>query len=107
MSLLSLKKSKPSTKPSKKTVDAFINDAINYAAGATRINVSQQHLTTTTPSKLSRQTKKETMKRATFTLSHECIEALTALSNTSGQSRSALIRQWIKENANTISQPHS
>ena len=101
MSLLSLKKSKPSTKPSKKTVDAFINDAINYAAGATRIKAAQQHPTTTTSSKVSRQTQKKTMKRATFTLSHECVEALTALSNTSGQSRSALIRQWIKENANT------
>lgn len=101
MSLLSLKKSKPLTKPSKKTVDAFINDAINYAAGATRVKASQQHLKPSTPSTPSRQTQKQTMKRATFTLSHECVEALTALSNATGQSRSALIRQWIKENANT------
>jgi len=103
MSLLSLKKSKPSTKSSKKTVDAFINDAINYAAGATRIKASQQYLTTSVSSEPPRQAQKKLMKRATFTLSHECVESLTALSNASGQSRSALIRQWINDNAKTAS----
>lgn len=107
MSLLNLKKSKPSAKPALRSVEAFIDDAILYAQG--QIERPQHGADKiakpcdTTPTRVValckpvRQPKKaQNMRHATFTLTPDCIDKLSALSEAQGTSRSALIREWIQ-----------
>ncbi len=88
MSLVSLRKSAPSTNSSRQvSVDDFIEAANLYAAGGQSTAVeshTNEHEEQVSP-----------MRRATFTLSEECIKQLTELSSQSGQARSYLIRCWI------------
>ncbi|WP_420933676.1 replication protein RepA [Alteromonas sp. A081] len=109
MSLLSLKKSKPSVKATLHSVDSFIDDAISYAAG------KGFHQHETSLAELSETNQKERrikpclktvkctaiqkpqkgMRHATFTLTPECITQLSLLSQDSGVAKSAIIREWI------------
>ena len=104
MSLLNLKKSKPLAKPALRSVDAFIDDAILYAQGkhdsiSTVPNNANSQISEldnrVVPLRKPKQAKG--MRHATFTLTPECIDKLTVLSDETGSSRSALIRQWIQE----------
>ncbi|WDT85214.1 ribbon-helix-helix protein, CopG family [Alteromonas sp. 009811495] len=104
MSLLNLKKSKPLVKPALRSVDAFIDDAILYAQGkhdsiSTVPNNANSQISEldnrVVPLRKPKQAKG--MRHATFTLTPECIDKLTVLSDETGSSRSALIRQWIQE----------
>ncbi|WP_334030138.1 replication protein RepA [Alteromonas sp. P256] len=110
MSLLSLKKSKPSAKATLHTVDSFIDDAISYAAGKglhqetpleTQANPHQRPKGTQLKPCLKAvkcdaiQKKPKGMRHATFTLTPECITQLSLLSQDSGVAKSALIREWI------------
>ena len=111
MSLLSLKKSKPSAKSTLHSVDSFIDDAISYAAGK---GFHRQETTLKTLADTHRHqndTREKTclkavkctasekhhkgMRHATFTLTPECITQLALLSQDSGVAKSAIIREWI------------
>jgi hypothetical protein len=119
MSLLNLKKSKPSARPSLRSVEAFIDDALLYAQGkskgtqktnANNPNVTSQnvnlektrHDTTSSIDKvvpIKKPQRTQGMRHATFTLTPECIEKLSVLSAQTGKAKSALIREWIQEHA--------
>jgi hypothetical protein len=115
MSLLSLKKSKPSAKSTLHSVDSFIDDAVSYASGknehhrAAPLSVlaqvnAQAHRS---PYEVSSKTclkavqcseskrQHKGMRHATFTLTPECISQLSLLSQDSGLAKSAMIREWI------------
>lgn len=96
MSLINLSRSTPPVRrTASKNVSAeeFIQDALQYASGvvvpisaAAEKQISEPH--------------HEPMRRATFTLTQECIEQLQQLSAQSGIAKSKLIRLWIKRHAN-------
>lgn len=113
MSLLSLKKSKPTAKTTLHSVDSFIDDAISYAAGE---RLHQQETTSGTLTDIHRhkndirktpclksvkcsgsQKQQKGMRHATFTLTPECITQLSLLSQDSNMAKSAIIRKWISE----------
>ena len=113
MSLLSLKKSKPTAKATLHSVDSFIDDAISYAAGE---RPYQQETTLATPTDTHRyksgnrkkpclksvkcstsKQQQKGMRHATFTLTPECITQLSLLSQDSDMAKSAIIRKWISE----------
>jgi hypothetical protein len=78
--------------PSKKVdcnVDEFIESARNYARGIDNI-VRLKPVDTPPPAK-------EPLRKATFTLSEPCIEALNRLAQESGLSKSHLVRTLIKQ----------
>ena len=95
MSLINLSRSSPQAKTNQAkrvSADEFIHDALSYANGGI-IPLSQ-----------STKSQDETvhpvpMRRATFTLTEECIELLQELSTQSGIAKSKLIRLWIKRYA--------
>lgn len=99
MSLSDLRK-KPSPSDRRQlSVDEFIEQANNYANGGLN-NIVVLH-----PVK---KPKKVPFRKATFTLSEECINALTQLAQQTGLSKSALVRKMIqqtnlKENSNESS----
>jgi hypothetical protein len=110
MSLLSLKKSKPSAKATLHSVDSFIDDAISYAAGKglqqetpleTLADSNQKPKDTRVKPCLkavkcnATQKQQKGMRHATFTLTPECITQLSLLSQDSGMAKSAIIREWI------------
>ena len=101
MSLTDLKKKSTRSKVTRCSVDEFINNAESYAHGFDNV-VSIATGRTATPLTLVDATatdkpQKQPYRRATFTLSEECIESLTLLSQQSGFSRSHLVRRLIKE----------
>ena len=113
MSLLSLKKSKPTAKATLHSVDSFIDDAISYAAGE-RLHQQETTMGTLTDThryksgnrkkpclqsvKCSTSKKQQRgMRHATFTLTPECINQLSLLSQDSDMAKSAIIRKWISE----------
>jgi len=109
MSLLNLKKSKPLAKPSLRSVEAFIDDAILYAQGQSK-SVRKAQTTSSASSKseraatnkavpITKTQRAEGMRHATFTLTPECIEKLSVLSAQTGKAKSALIREWITQHA--------
>lgn len=92
MSLIDLSRSTSRADPiCDKTISAddFILQAISYANGASEIAITN-NLTFNT-------LKHPPMRRATFTLSEECIAMLTKLSSQSGIAKSKLIRLWIMQ----------
>ncbi|MCW8107052.1 ribbon-helix-helix domain-containing protein [Alteromonas ponticola] len=97
MSLCSLRKSQPSAKPVRLSVDDFINQAIDYAKGQ-RKPVETDH----SPAKLNvlereNLTSNTTMKHATFSLSEDAIQHLDDLSRRTGIAKSRLLRILIDE----------
>ena len=104
MSLLSLRKSQPLTKPTLCSVDDFIEDALHYAQGIDTKPVRGSHEDTSSKSsdnrvvRLHKVQKGSAMRHATFTLTPECILKLTQLSKQQGKAKSALIREWIQQN---------
>ena len=73
----------------KVTAEDFIQQAISYANGAIHSENAAQ-------ASHSRAKTEAPMRRATFTLTEECIAQLTDLSLQSGIPKSKLIRLWIK-----------
>ena len=119
MSLLNLKKSKPSARPSLRSVEAFIDDALLYAQGkskgshktnANNQNVRQEktrHSITSSFDKvvpIKKPQRTQGMRHATFTLTPECIEKLSVLSAQTGKAKSALIREWIQDHTALLNQ---
>ncbi len=102
MALTDLKKnSTRSTKPTL-TVDEFIADAENYAmgqlqpaAGPVMRSAVAQSAGPGAESHVEAGVEKGPMRHATFTLSQQAIDALTALSQQTGLSKSKLLRQLI------------
>lgn len=105
MSLLSLRKSQPLAKSTVRSVDDFIEDAVNYAQGVNNKPVKDKHEGTASEDNdnrvvhLHKVKKSSAMRHATFTLTPECILKLTQLSKQQGKAKSALIREWIQQNA--------
>ncbi len=105
MSLLSLRKSQPLAKPTLRSVDDFIEDALHYAQGLDNKPVRDNHEGTASEANdnrvvhLHKVQKSSAMRHATFTLTPECIAKLTQLSKQQGKAKSALIREWIQKNA--------
>ena len=124
MSLLNLKKSKPSARPSLRSVESFIDDALLYAQGKSKgaqkedannpniknqnVNLEKTHNGTTSsidkvvPIKKPQRT--QGMRHATFTLTPDCIEKLSVLSAQTGKAKSALIREWIHDHTALLNQ---
>lgn len=95
MSLINLSRSTPRVrcKPSKSvSAEMFIQDALHYASGVVLpvCHEAEKHRTNShfTP-----------MRRATFTLTEECIDQLQQLSEHNGVAKSKLIRLWIQRYA--------
>lgn len=84
------------------TADTFIEDALNYAQGRPAHADSQTQLVTSA-SKVSNDASMQPMRRATFTLTEECIVQLQEISDHSGVAKSKLIRLWIAHFAHTRS----
>lgn len=105
MSLLSLRKSQPLAKPTLRSVDDFIEDALHYAQGVDKKPVRDSHEDRASKAiedrvvHLHKVQKSRAMRHATFTLTPECILKLTQLSKQKGKAKSALIREWIQQNA--------
>ncbi|MCW8091641.1 replication protein RepA [Alteromonas sp. ASW11-130] len=97
MSLCSLRKSQPSAKPVRLSVDDFINQAIDYAQGRSRSCQNSSVETTRTPSDNAKVCLNKSMKHATFSLSEEAIVQLSDLSTRTGISRSRLLRILIAQ----------
>lgn len=100
MSLLSLKKSAPSASPQVMSLDAFIDDALHYAAGNFTVKAKMYSGLVNAPDRkqLTQDDAKQEHKRhATFSLDIKTIEQLTALSQETGISRSRLIRILVDE----------
>lgn len=98
MSLVSLCRSTRSTNKAVRAVssDEFIDDALRYAMGANAPEANPTvHPITHNETSEPKPAESGPMRRATFTLSTECIAKLSHLSETSETSRSALIRHWI------------
>ncbi len=100
MSLVSLRKSAPLiNRQSPVSVDEFIEDAINYAAGVSNATVSRIEPAGQSQAE-SKIQEHLLMRRATFTLSEECIEQLGQISRLTGHAKSYLLRCWINEKYN-------
>ncbi len=105
MSLLNLKKSKPLAKPNLRTVEDFIDDALNYAQGkvdkkqpsAAKNDLKDVRTDRVVP--IRKPAKSEGMRHATFTLTPQCIEKLANIAQKTGKAKSALIREWIENNS--------
>lgn len=96
MSLLNLSRSTPqasTTKGRNVSADEFIQEALHYASGVV-VNVSAA-----TDKPVANDVANEPMRRATFTLTEECIGQLQHLSEQSGIAKSKLIRLWIQRYA--------
>jgi len=89
MSLTDLKKpadkAKPKSKPDKVSVDDFIEGANAYAKGKTELTERE-----------SKKAQVRNFKKATFTLSPDNIQQLTALSHQTGMAKSKIIRNLIE-----------
>lgn len=94
MSLSDLKKSKSTNKRTPITVDEFIDDAVVYAAGGLDSSAQMSGDVLSFP---GGEHEAKPMRRATFTLSEECIKSLTYLSHKTGIPRSRLVRIWIED----------
>lgn len=92
MSLSDLRKKPASPKPLPCNVDEFIENAQNYAKGLDNV-VRLRPLECSPPPNES----KLPFRKATFTLSEACIEALGNLSDETGLSKSHLIRLLITQ----------
>lgn len=105
MSLLSLRKSQPLVKPTLRSVDDFIEDALHYAQGigSKPVKANYEEIANKASDNrvvhLHNVQKSSAMRHATFTLTPECIAKLTQLSKQQGKAKSALIREWIQQNA--------
>ena len=88
MSLSSLKKSTQSDRPKLVTVDQFIDDAVAYAHGTKGKYSQRQQLHIVA----NRGTKSAKMRRATYTLTNDTVDALSLLAERTGISKSRLIR---------------
>ncbi|MEE2024283.1 replication protein RepA [Alkalimonas mucilaginosa] len=82
------KKSTPSERKSV-DVDAFIDDANNYAMGLPKVVNLRQLQPDGEPGP------RKPMRHATFTLSQEAIEALNQLSELTGEAKSKIIRHLV------------
>lgn len=112
MSLSDLKKNSTQSKTRHCNVDEFINDAERYAQGysnvvsitgqpihpAQAVNPAQAINPAQAVNKIK---SKQPYRKATFTLSEQCIEALTSLSQDSGRSKSHLVRMLISQLADS------
>lgn len=90
MSLLNLSRSITPVKTLKGqsvTAEQFINDALQYASGKVKAGP---------PSADTEKVHRAQMRKATFTLTEECIAQLQHLSEQSGLAKSKLIRLWIR-----------
>lgn len=95
MSLINLSRSTPqASRTTKKNVSAeeFIQDALHYACGVV-VPLSAA------AERQANDSYREPMRRATFTLTQECIDQLQQLSEQSGIAKSKLIRLWIQRYA--------
>ncbi len=95
MSLITLSRSPPlASRTATKPVSAedFIQDALHYASG---VVVPLAAVAGRETNDLHH----EPMRRATFTLTQECIDQLQQLSEQSGLAKSKLIRLWIQRYA--------
>lgn len=89
MALTDLKKKSQPADSKGISADDFIDDANNYAMGLPRIVRLRQLLPE------EDETTRLPMRHATFTLSQEAIDALTELSQLTGEPKSKLIRKLI------------
>lgn len=103
MSLTDLKKKSTRSKVTRCTVEAFINNAENYARGydnVISINTGRpgepENTAWGSSPPVETPTAKQPFRRATFTLSEECIESLALLSQQTGCSKSHLVRVLIQ-----------
>jgi len=94
MSLTDLKRKKPKVDRSKISVEDFIADANNYAAGKPSLLVSEQ--LKKQKRGLDKQSTK-TYRHATFTLTESSIAQLDKIAKGSGIAKSRLVRILIKE----------
>lgn len=90
MSLLNLSRSITPVKHSAGqpvTAEEFIDEALQYASGRAKAAMQSADIDSHNGGK---------MRRATFTLTEECIAQLQHLSEQSGIAKSKLIRLWIR-----------
>ncbi|GGF74356.1 ribbon-helix-helix domain-containing protein [Alteromonas lipolytica] len=95
MSLINLSRTAPQARHStrdKVSAEEFIQEALNYANGVV-VPI------TAAADKAGSAVSPEPMRRATFTLTEECIAQLQQLSDQSGIAKSKLIRLWIQRYA--------
>ena len=94
MSLTDLRKKCTPCKTAPCTVDEFIDNANNYAHGLDNVisfktgKVEQQ---------LESLNKRKPFRKATFTLSEDCITSLNELSASTGNAKSHLVRMLIRQ----------
>jgi len=88
MSLSSLKKSTQSDRPKLVTVDQFIDDAVAYAHGTNGKYAQRQKLHIVG----DKRDAYPKMRRATYTLTSDTMDALTQLAERTGITKSRLIR---------------
>ncbi len=84
------------------TADTFIEDAVSYALGHSTKAANETHVLS--PENVGdNDASHHPMRRATFTLTEECISQLQEISDQSGVAKSRLIRLWIAHFAHTRS----
>lgn len=113
MSLLNLSCTTPrasSVNAAPVTADTFIDEALHYASGQScALSVATAQLskkvsaTTAATEEAEAELSLQPMRRATFTLTEECIAQLQAISDQSGVAKSKLIRLWIAHFSRTRS----
>lgn len=107
MALTDLKKNSTRSTKQTLTVDEFIADADNYAMGQLQPAAGpvMRHVAAANAAPVAEQ---GPMRHATFTLSQQAIDALTALSQQTGVSKSKLLRQLILQlDANMAAAPNT
>lgn len=103
MSLLNLSRTTPRANCINEeavTADTFIDEAVSYALGHSA-KAANETLTHSPDSVGESVTSHQPMRRATFTLTEECISQLQEISDQSGVAKSRLIRLWIAHFSHT------
>lgn len=94
MSLSDLKKKQPKVKNKMLSVDDFIDDAQAYARGESILDKLHHNKKIKLRVKRNKSTR---VKRATFSLSENCIVQLTELAQETGINKSKLIRMLVNQ----------
>lgn len=98
MTFSSLKKKSQSANRKQFTVDEFIEDALNYANGHSKVvSIHRNHQPERHEMIKNSCHEHKPLRHATFTLSEESIETLAKLSVQTDISRSRLLRIWLDE----------
>ncbi|QSX34870.1 replication protein RepA [Shewanella avicenniae] len=96
MSLTDLKRNLVKKKPSKVSIEDFIDDATNYAAGKpSKLEVSDNSSAQSTTQAKTAEKPVKQFRHATFTLTEQSISQLDELSQQTGMAKSKLLRIFI------------